>query len=78
MKEDFLHYVWKFQKFDTQNLRLTSGCSLTVLNPGTANSNSGPDFFNGLIRIDDQEWAGNIELHINASHWYAHGHDTDL
>ncbi len=77
MKEDFLHYVWKFQKFDTQNLKLTNGCSLAVLDPGTVNTNAGPDFFNGSIRIDEQEWAGNIEIHINASHWYAHGHDTD-
>ncbi len=41
------------------------------------NTNSGPDFFNGHLEIDGQMWAGNIEIHIKASHWFSHKHQQD-
>ncbi len=78
MNEDFLHYVWKFQKFDSTNLKTTAGDTVVVLKPGMHNHNSGPDFFNSQIRIAGQHWAGNIEIHLNSSHWFAHGHETDI
>lgn len=77
MKEDFLHYLWKFKKFDFRNLKTIHGEDLTVINVGQHLNNSGPDFFNGQIIINDQKWAGNIEIHINASDWYLHHHERD-
>jgi hypothetical protein len=43
MKEDFLHYLWKFKKFDTLNLR-TSNNEVTVANVGQYLELAGPDF----------------------------------
>lgn len=77
MKEDFLHYIWKFKKFDFRNLKTINGETLTIINVGQHLENSGPDFFNGQIIINDQKWAGNIEIHINASDWYLHQHERD-
>ncbi|MAN58794.1 MAG: hypothetical protein CMC08_03030 [Flavobacteriaceae bacterium] len=77
MKEDFLHYLWKFQKFNTGNLTTTNAQRLTVLAPGQHNHNAGPDFFNAQLLIDGQRWAGNVEIHIKASHWFAHAHQED-
>ena len=77
MKEDFLHHVWKFLKFNTSSLETTDGQSLSVVQVGQHNLNSGSDFFNGQVRIDDQLWAGNIEIHIKSSDWYAHHHEED-
>lgn len=77
MKEDFLHYVWKYQKFDTRNLKTVTGDTVTVHSPGMHNTNSGPDFFNGQLKIGDQIWAGNIEIHLKASDWYNHRHQLD-
>lgn len=77
MKEDFLHHVWKFSKFNTKGLATTDGTSLAIVNVGQHNLNAGPDFFNGQVRIDDQLWAGNIEIHIKSSDWYAHRHEKD-
>ncbi|MCW5520678.1 DUF2851 family protein [Aureitalea sp. L0-47] len=77
MKEEFLQYVWKFRKFDTSDLRTTLGDSVEVITPGLHNLDSGPDFFNGAVRIGDQQWAGNIEVHILSSLWYAHEHQDD-
>lgn len=78
MREDFLHYVWKYQKLTTSNLVSVLGDEVTVIHPGQHNFNSGPDFFNAQLKIGGQLWAGNVELHIKSSDWYAHGHETDV
>jgi len=77
MKEDFLHYVWKHNLFPCTNLKTTKNESLEILKFGSHNFNSGPDFLDASLRIDGQEWFGNIEIHINASDWYVHHHETD-
>ncbi len=76
MTEEFLHYVWQFRLYDP-DLRLVSGEPITVLHPGEHNTDSGPDFFNARIRIGDTIWAGNVEVHINASDWQRHQHQLD-
>ena len=77
MKEDFLHYLWKFRKFDQSNLQTSNNESVTVIHPGQYLQLAGPDFFNAQIRIGTQKWAGNIEIHIKSSDWYLHSHETD-
>ena len=77
MKEDFLHYLWKFKKFDTSNLTTSSGEKLTIENSGSYLQLAGPDFFNSQITIDNQKWAGNVEIHLKSSDWYAHHHERD-
>ncbi len=77
MNEDFLHYVWKFQKLETLHFYTTNQEKLHIITQGSHNCNSGPDFFNAQIEIDSQLWAGNVEIHIKCSDWYAHGHETD-
>lgn len=77
MQEDFLHYVWQYQKFNSKLLKTVLGEELQVLSVGLANTNSGPDFFNARIVINQQEWAGNVEIHVKSSDWYAHYHETD-
>ena len=78
MREDFLHFVWKSQKIQKNNLTTSSKETVEILNPGQHNMSSGPDFFNARICIDDQEWAGNLEIHLKSSDWYAHGHEKDI
>lgn len=77
MKEDFLHYVWKYKLFDTSNLLTTNNEVITIINSGQHNNDAGPDFFNGKVVIDTTTWAGNIEIHINSSDWLAHKHQHD-
>lgn len=77
MKEDFLHYLWKFQKFNTKNLKTTNGEVLTIISPGQHQHNAGPDFFFAKINWQDQLWVGNVEIHLKSSHWYAHKHHQD-
>lgn len=77
MKEDFLHYLWKFKKFDVLNLKTSNGEEITINNVGQYLELAGPDFFNGQIVIGNQKWAGNIEIHLKSSDWYVHHHERD-
>ena len=77
MKEDFLHYCWKFQYFKPEELKTSNGELITVKSVGVHNINAGPDFLNARLLIGDKEWAGNIEIHISSSDWYQHKHQVD-
>lgn len=77
MKEDFLHFLWKFKKLDFTQLKTTEGCNLYIERFGTYNTLSGPDFSNAIVIIDRQYWAGTVEMHLKSSDWFAHGHEKD-
>ncbi|MFN0013343.1 MAG: DUF2851 family protein [Saprospiraceae bacterium] len=77
MREDFLHFLWRWRRFDSNDLRTTEGQALEILHPGEMNPHAGPDFFNARVRIGATLWAGNVEMHLNASDWLAHRHDND-
>ncbi len=76
MTEAFIYYLWKYQLFN-QPLIGTEGERISVIKTGTVNTDSGPDFFNSRLRIDDNIWAGNVEMHLRASDWNKHGHHDD-
>jgi hypothetical protein len=77
MKEEILQYIWKFQYYNNNELQCTNGDSILVIHPGTHNSNQGPDFKEAKIKINNTLWVGNVELHINSSHWNLHNHSAD-
>jgi len=77
IQENFLHYLWKYKIFATKKLRTSSKECLQIFTSGEHNLNTGPDFFNAKIKINDQIWAGNIEIHVKASDWYVHHHEKD-
>ena len=77
MKEDFLHYVWQHQYFDKTDLRTVDGEEIQVLRPGHRNADAGPDFLNARLRLGDVEWNGAVEIHLRASDWARHNHQTD-
>ncbi len=76
MTEDLLHYVWKYQRVN-HSLQTTDGKPIFVENPGSHNTDAGPDFLNARVRIDDTLWAGNIEIHLKSSDWFQHRHHVD-
>ncbi len=77
MKEDFLHYIWRFQKFQTSNMKTSSGEDIHIISIGQYNTHAGPDFLDARIKIGDTLWAGHVEIHINSSDWMLHGHQSD-
>ena len=77
MQEDFLHYIWKHKKVDVLNLRTTQNEPLQIVSVGHHNTNAGPDFFNAQLKIEEQLWAGNVEIHVKSSDWFLHNHEQD-
>lgn len=75
--EQLLHYVWKHKMLPLHEMKTTKGLHVEVIDSGLHNMNSGPDFFNAKIKIDDTLWVGNVEIHDKASDWYLHKHDKD-
>jgi hypothetical protein len=77
MNEKLLQFIWQFQYFNKNNLITTDGSSLTIIHPGQFNCNQGPDFSEARIKLNNTTWAGNIEIHIQASQWHVHHHAND-
>lgn len=75
--EQLLHYVWKHKLFPLVELKTTDGKPVEVIDPGLHNHNSGPDFFNAKVKINQTLWVGNVEIHDKSSDWFLHGHDKD-
>ncbi len=75
--EDLLQYIWAARLFDHHALRTTDGRHVEVIKPGRIQGNSGPDLLDAQVRIDDQLWAGTVEVHLRSSEWNAHGHQFD-
>lgn len=77
MKEAFVQYIWDKQLFNTIDLKTEQGEAVKVVSPGTWSAQAGPDFFNAKLEINHQLWAGNVEVHLKSSDWYAHHHEKD-
>ena len=74
IKEEIFHYLLKTKRLPFHKFSLTDWRKLEVIDVGTHNVESGPDFSNAKIKIDDLIWSGNIEIHVNASDWHKHKH----
>lgn len=77
MNEFFLHYIWRFQLFNSKPLTTTEGKSIKVDFPGTSNKNGGPDFWDARLNIGNTKWIGQVEIHVKASDWHKHKHTAD-
>lgn len=76
MNEAFISYLW-YNKLLKNHLVTTEGQLIQIISPGEPNSDAGPDFSNARLKIGEELWAGNIEIHVRASDWYKHKHSND-
>ena len=76
MKEEYLHYLFRFKLLGNQ-FKTIDGNELEILNFGIYNTNAGPDFLEGKIKLNGQIWSGPIEFHVKSSDWYLHKHQLD-
>lgn len=76
MTEAFLQYVWRHRLLVGQ-LATYDGQPVSIENPGTQNSDAGPDFTGAVLNIGGVRWAGSVEVHVNTTDWNAHGHTAD-
>ncbi|MBQ7402656.1 MAG: DUF2851 family protein [Lentisphaeria bacterium] len=74
--EGVLQKRWTTIPLDTK-FRTVCGKQLIILSRGTWNLESGPDFLNAKISLNDKIITGDIEIHTKTSDWKAHGHSKD-
>ena len=74
INEAFLQFIWKFQLFNFSSLKCSEGLPLLILHRGVHNHNSGPDFLNVKLRVNQMLWTGDVEVHVKSSDWIAHKH----
>jgi hypothetical protein len=75
MTEQLFQFIWQYKLFDINAISTTTqGDQIQILSTGILNTDAGPDFTNAKIKIGSTTWAGNVELHINASDWIKHKH----
>jgi hypothetical protein len=55
----------------------TNDQTLAVIYPGRANGDSGPDFRDAVIASQSRLARGDVEVHVNSSDWYSHGHNAN-
>lgn len=77
MKEQFLHFVWQYHRFNHKSLQTTDGQPIHIIDYGRSNPNDGPDFLHAKVQIGDVIWAGHIEIHVQSSDWDKHKHTGD-
>jgi hypothetical protein len=75
--ERLLQKIWQRGDYNGSGLRTSSGAALKVLHPGRWNHLGGPDFAGARLMFDGREVVGDVELHLHAKDWVAHGHAGD-
>ena len=58
-------------------LRLADGRPLRIVFPGVPGGSSGPDFRGAILDAGGDLLRGDVEIHLRAGGWRAHGHHTD-
>ncbi|MDR0605306.1 MAG: DUF2851 family protein [Bacteroidales bacterium] len=77
MDEKLLQYIWKHKLFVMSNLQTVSGENVSIMSVGFTNPDSGPDYINVRLKLNDTLWVGCVEIHLNSSDWDKHKHQQD-
>ena len=77
LTEADLSLIWQGQRFPPEALTTADGRAVEVVFPGRRGGAAGPDFRDAVVRLDGVERRGDVELHVRASAFRAHGHHID-
>ena len=76
--EKLLQKIWVQGDFNGTEMWTLDGRRVQVRFAGKWNLLGGPDFKGAVLRFDDgPEITGDVELHLHAADWSAHGHAAD-
>ncbi|HVU23705.1 MAG TPA: DUF2851 family protein [Opitutus sp.] len=76
--EKLLQKIWWRGDFDRNRARTVDGQRVVVTHPGRWNHLGGPDFCGARLRLGEgPEFTGDVEVHLHAGEWDAHGHARD-
>lgn len=69
---------WAAGAWVGQTLHTERGDTYSVMYQGRRGGGAGPDFRDAVLaRADGSRVYGDVELHLRAANWHAHGHDSD-
>ena len=78
LTEAMLVRLWAGQRFPASALAMRRGGAVRVLHPGRPGRGPGPDFRDAIIAPSSGRLLrGDVELHVRASDFRAHGHERD-
>jgi hypothetical protein len=75
--ELLLQKLWWRREFASESARTMDGRTLVVHSPGRWNRLGGPDFRDAGLELEGVRTRGDVEVHLRASDWNAHGHGAD-
>lgn len=78
--EKLLQKIWLRGDFNRAAATTTDGQRVRIVHPGKWNLLGGPDFGSARLRFgneDSREIQGDVEVHLRAGDWNAHGHVRD-
>lgn len=76
--EKLLQKIWLRGDFDRSRAALLDGRRIAIAHSGRWNLLGGPDFRQARLRFGaEPEISGDVELHLHAADWAAHGHAGD-
>ncbi len=77
--ERHLQAIWYDDRLRPATLATLGGDPVEVKHPGEWNMGPGPDFLNAelLVGAERRSVRGDVEIHIRATDWNAHGHGGD-
>ena len=76
--EKLLQKIWLRGDFERAAAVMADGRRVRILHPGKWNLLGGPDFQGARLRFaDGPEVTGDVEVHLHAGDWDAHGHARD-
>ena len=77
INENFICRIWEGGEKYLSGLVADSGEDVEVIDKGTRNFDSGPDYKNAKIKIGEKVLTGDVEIHRDHSNWVQHDHHND-
>ena len=79
ISERHVQAIWYDGTLRPGGLRTADGAPVRVVDPGRWNLEAGPDFRNAVLEIgpERRRVRGDVEVHVRAADWTAHGHARD-
>ena len=72
--ERHLQCVWYDPALRPRLRDAETGEAVEVVDAGTWNLEAGPDFLNAVLRVGNDTFRGDVEVHVHPRDWDAHGH----
>jgi len=79
LSERHVQAIWYDASLRPDGLRTSGGAEVRVVDPGRWNLEAGPDFRDAVLEIGAgrRRVRGDVEVHLRAADWSAHGHAAD-